>query len=108
MDYCYSYYFFIDFINITQDPVDVFVAEGDALVLIIIAEGPGSNQYTYQWKKMGGSLPSRASGVNTTQLVITSVTASDRGSYYCIVQNEWGRMVNSTIATVKILGKMCV
>ena len=75
----------------------------------ITAQGPGHNNFTYQWKKMSSSsLPSRASGIDTTQLVIRSVTTSDRGSYYCIVTNQWGRMVNSTRATVKILGKVCV
>ena len=54
------------------------------------------------------SLTDRASGEDTTQLVITSVTTSDRGLYYCIVTNQWGRMVESMRATVKILGKLCL
>jgi len=93
-----------DLINFTHQSEDVLVGEGGTLMLTITAEGPGSGHFTYQWKKMGSSpLPSRASGENTTQLVITSVTTSDRGSYYCIVTNQWGRMVESMSATGKIL-----
>jgi len=72
----------------------------------ITAQGPGHNNFTYQWKKMSSSsLPSRASGIDTTQLVIRSVTTSDKGSYYCIVTNQWNGMMESMRAAVKILGK---
>ena len=94
----------LDLITITQPPEDVLVRDGGTLMLTITAQGPGHDKFTYQWKKMdSSSLPSRASGLNTTQLVITSVTTSDRGSYYCIVTNQWGRMMESMRATVKIL-----
>jgi len=100
---------FSDPITIAQPPEDVHVHDGGTLMLTITAQGPGHDNFTHQWKKMGSnSLPSRASGVNTTQLIIRSVTASDRGSYYCIVTNQWGRMIESMRTTVKILGKMCV
>ena len=97
----------VDAINFIQHPKDVLVGEGDRVMLTTIAEGPGSDQFTYQWKKMGSNsfTRRRASGEDTTQLVITSVTTSDRGSYYCIVTNQWGRMVESMRATVKILCK---
>ena len=97
----------VDEINIIQHPEDVLVGEGGRMMLTITAEGPGSDLFTYQWKKMGSNSLTRrrASGGNTTQLVITSVTTSDRGSYYCIVTNQWGRMVESMRATVKILGE---
>ena len=97
----------IDRIDFTQHPEGVLVGEGNELTLTITAEGPGSDQFTYQWKKMGSnSLPDKASGVDTAQLVITSVTTSDRGSYYCIVTNQWGRMVESMRALVKILSEL--
>ena len=106
MHFCFTKHF-LDPVKITQHPEDIFVGEGGTLMLTTTAEGPGSDLFTYQWKKMGSnSLPRRrASGGNTTQLVITSVTTSDRGSYYCIVTNQWGRMVESMRATVKILGE---
>jgi len=96
----------VDQINFTQHPEDVLVGEGDVLTLTIAAEGPGRDQFTYQWNKMGSnSLPNKASGGDTAQLVITSVTTSDSGSYYCIVTNQWGRMVESMRSIVKILGR---
>ena len=94
----------LDPITIIQPPEDVLVRDGGTLMLTITAQGPGHDKFTYQWKKMGSnSLPSRANGVNTTQIVITSVTTSDRGSYYCIVTNQWDRMLKSMKAEVKVL-----
>ena len=97
-------YHILDTFSIVQHPKNSLVKKGDALTLTIRAEGPGSDQFIYQWKKMDGKLPSsRASGVDTTQLVITSVTTSDRGSYYCIVTNQWGKVNESMKAEVKVL-----
>ena len=39
--------------------------------------------FTYQWEKVGNdSLPDTASGGNSTQLTITSISPSDSGMYY--------------------------
>ena len=74
------------------------------LTLSVTANGPGSSSFTYQWKRRDGtSLPGRASGEKTSNLKIRSVTSSDSGSYYCIVMNQWGNMVNSNDATVNVL-----
>ena len=60
--------------------------------------------FTYQWKKVGSdSLPDTASGVNSANFTITSITPSDGGMYYCIVMNQWGNMVQSDNATVNVL-----
>ena len=77
------------------------------LTLSIIANGPGNNKFTYQWKRKDGtSLPDRASGKRTSNLTITSVTPSDSGSYYCIVMNQWGNMVKSNDAIVIVHRKL--
>ena len=71
-------------------------------MLSIDARGRGL--FTYEWKKVGiDSLPDTASGGNSTELTITSVTSSDGGLYYCIVMNQWGTMVKSNNATVNVL-----
>ena len=70
----------------------------------INARGPGRKMFTYQWKKVGNdSLPDAASGGNSTQLTITSITQSDSGMYYCIIMNQWGKRVQSDSATVNVL-----
>ena len=82
----------------------ITVAEGNELDLGINARGPGRAMFTYQWKKVGSdSLPDTASGTNSTQLTITSITPTDSGIYYCIVMNQWGNMVQSDNATVNVL-----
>ena len=75
------------------------------LTLNVTADGPGI--FTYQWKKRDGtSLPSRASGRKTPSLNIRSVTSSDSGSYYCIVMNQWGNMMESNDAKVIVWRKL--
>ena len=74
------------------------------LVLHLIAEGPGSSYFTYEWRKVGNdTLPIEE---NTQNLTIRSVMPSDSGSYYCIVTNQWGNMVTSKIVAVNILCKL--
>ena len=85
-------------------PRDVTVSESGTVVLSIVARGAGRRLFTYEWKKVGSdSLPDTASGGNSTELTITSVTSSDSGLYYCIVMNQWGNMVKSNNATVNVL-----
>ena len=99
------FHYISDPLTIIQPPENFLVRDGGTLMLTVTAQGPGHDNFTYQWKKMGtNSLPSRASGVDTKQLVIRSVTTSDKGSYYCTVTNQWGRMMESMRTAVKILG----
>ena len=72
----------------------------------ITADGPGKNNFVYQWKKRGGnSLPDDVKGNDTSRITVNSVTPSDSGSYYCVVTNQWGNMTESNDATVTVLGK---
>lgn len=72
----------------------------------ITADGPGNNNFVYQWKKRGSnSLPDNVKGKDTPKITISSVTSSDNGSYYCVVTNQWGNMTQSNDAIVTVLGK---
>ena len=83
---------------------DVTVAKGNKVYLSINASGPGRTMFKYQWKRVGSdSLPDTASGENSVNLTITSITPSDSGVYYCIVMNQWGNRVQSDNATVNVL-----
>ena len=73
------------------------------LNLSVTASGPGSDQFIYQWRKMdSNTLPNSARRVNTHTLIIPSVNPSDSGSYYCVVANQWGNMMESKKATVNV------
>ena len=86
---------------------DVTVAKGNKVYLSINARGPGRTMFTYQWKRVGSdSLPDTASGENSANLTISSITPTDSGLYYCIVINQWGNMVQSDSATVNVLCKL--
>ena len=77
------------------------------LSLSVIADGPGKDMFTYQWKKSGStSLPSTVSGGDSAMLTISSVKPSDSGSYHCIVMNQWGNMTKSNKARVNVLRKL--
>ena len=83
---------------------DVTVAKGNKVYLSINARGPGRTMFTYQWKRVGSdSLPDTASGENSANLTISSITPTDSGVYYCIVMNQWGNRVQSDNVTVNVL-----
>lgn len=98
---------FIGSIVIRQHPQNVILVKGSMLNLSITASGPG-NSFTYQWKKQGGTFPTSAHGKKTSNFKINSVMLSDSGSYYCLVMNQWGNMVNSNNATVNVLRMLLI
>ena len=83
---------------------NVTVNEGGKVVLNVDARGVGRDLFRYEWRKVGSnSLPNTASGGNSAELIITPVSPSDSGLYYCIVINQWGNMVKSDNMTVNVL-----
>ena len=77
------------------------------LTLTVTASGPGSNEFTYQWKRRDStSLPDRARGGTTRNLKIRPVTSSNSGSYYCVVMNQWGNMMESNDAIITVWCKL--
>ena len=73
------------------------------------ARGVGRDLFTYEWRKVGSnSLPNTASGGNSTELIITPVSPSDSGLYYCIVINQWGNMLKSDTAVVNVFCELVV
>ena len=97
---------FIDYIVITHHPQsDITLAKGNMLLLSVTANGPGRNNFKYQWKKRDSNLPNRVKVKDTSNITISSVTPSDSGSYYCVVTNQWGNMTESNDASVNVLRK---
>ena len=86
---------------------EYIAAINNSVTLNAVAKGPGSDQFKYQWEKVGSnSLPSTASGQDTPNLIITAVTMVDGGSYHCNVTNLWGNTVISNVGLVQVLSKL--
>ena len=103
--YCYNVVLInlTDGLNVKMQSNYITASISGTVVLSVNATGVGKDMFTYQWKKVGNdSLPDTASGGNSTQLTITSISPSDSGMYYCIVMNQWGNMVQSDNATVNV------
>ena len=65
---------------------------------------PNNNNFNYKWIKKNETLPSRAQGVNTSQLTITNLKPDDAGDYQCVMSNSSGT-ISSNFSTVSIAGK---
>ena len=96
---------FTDNIDIVRHPQkSIIVAVGGKFSLSITVEGPGKDDFVYQWKKKNDDLlPGRIAGITSPNLEIGRVIKSDSGFYYCVVMNQWNNTVKSDEASVKVL-----
>ena len=62
------------------------------------------NNFNYKWLKNNNVLPSRAQGVNTSQLTIVNLRPEDSGNYQCVMSNSTGT-ISSNFSTVNITGE---
>ena len=58
----------------------------------------------YKWIKRNDVLPSRAQGVNTSQLTIVNLKPEDSGDYQCVMSNSTGT-ISSEFLTINVTGK---
>jgi len=65
---------------------------------------PNENSLHYIWKKKNDQLPSRALGVNSSQLTIVNLKPEDSGYYQCIASNSTGT-ISSNYSMLHIKGK---
>ena len=65
---------------------------------------PDKNNFNYKWIKKNDVLPSRAQGVNSSQLTIINLKPEDSGDYQCVMSNSTGT-ISSNFSTIKITGK---
>ena len=65
---------------------------------------PNKNNFNYKWMRKNNVLPSRAKGVNTSQLTIIDLKPEDSGDYQCVMSNSTGT-ISSNYSTVNITGK---
>ena len=64
---------------------------------------PEDSKFQYTWEKQNDILPSRAQGIYSSHLLITSLRAEDAGKYRCIQSNFTGRIA-SEYSTLTVTG----
>ena len=65
---------------------------------------PNKDNFNYKWIKKNDVLPSRAQGINSSQLTIVNLKPEDSGDYQCVMSNSTGT-INSDFSAIKITGK---
>ena len=60
--------------------------------------------FAYTWIQKNGTLPSRAQGVNSSQLTIVNLIPEDSGDYQCIMRNRTGT-ISSKFSSIDVRGK---
>ena len=66
---------------------------------------PNNDNFNYIWKKRKDIFPSRAQGVNTSQLTIFNLKPEDSGDYQCVMNNNTG-MISSNYSAVNVKGNI--
>ncbi len=81
--------------TITSQPSSAIKCEGQSVVLNI--QSSGTATISYQWYKGGNSI----SGATSSSLLVSPISTSDAGSYYCVATNSCG-YDQSTTASITV------
>ena len=65
---------------------------------------PNKNNFNYKWIKKNDVIPSKAQGVNTSQMTIVNLRPEDSGEYQCVMSNSTGT-ISSNFSTLHVQGK---
>ena len=65
---------------------------------------PNNSNFNYKWIKKDDVLPSRAQGVNTSQMTIVNLIPKDSGEYQCVMSNRTGT-ISSNFSSLNVRGK---
>ncbi len=88
--------------EITTQPSNITVAEGQDATFTVVAVGVG--RLTYQWRELGSGLPLIITGANGPSFTITAATVFDEGrAFDVLVDNPWGQ-ARSNQARLKVNG----
>ena len=86
--------------SIVTSPASTTNLVGGNATLTVSAGGTGTLRYT--WARVGMAMPANASGATTPNLTFTGLTTNDAGSYYVVVNNDYGS-ATSTVAVLTVL-----
>jgi hypothetical protein len=83
-------------VSISAQPLSVTLKTGEKAIFKVIAGGAIT---AYQWYKDGQKLTDNAdiSGAIQTQLTISNVKASDKGTYYCEINGKCNTAISDTV-----------
>lgn len=81
--------------EITTQPVDVNVTEGEEATLSVMANG---DAISYQWQKDGEDI----SGATDSNLILAASSKQDEGVYQCVISNDC-----NTITSVEAMLLVC-
>ena len=85
------------------------VGEGATVMFTAEAGGVNMGRFKYQWRRRGPKkVPTKASGVKSTVLIIPNLKENDEGQYYCTVTNEWKNKEESKDVTLIVMGNKSV
>ena len=88
--------------TITTHPMNMSVTlQSDPISVSLTCEADGAT--SYNWERQNGSIPSGATGVNTSNLTI-NLTPEDAGNYRCVATNEGGN-TSSNYASLTVIGE---
>ena len=91
---------------IEAHPKDTAVGVGRDVTLTCNASG--ADNLKYQWMRMGNeTIPSTATGINSSSLIIPSIRVDDSGQYKCIVSSGDIEVV-SKYGVVLVLGEQMI
>ena len=95
---------------ITSNPISMNASNGTALISFS-CDAAGFPEPQIEWRREGGSLPTLATGENTTTLTIAPVLFGDEGLYYCVATSnalsvESERATLSSESTTPILSNV--
>ena len=76
--------------------------QNDTTSVSLTCEADGATSYA--WERQSGSIPSGATGVNSSLLTLNNVQLEDAGNYRCAAHNEAG-YTPSNYATLSTTGK---
>ena len=90
---------------ITKNPTNTSFTvnlDNNSTNVSITCEAAGAS--SYYWERQNGSIPSRAIGVNTSNLTIVNLQLEDAGYYRCVAINDIGS-IESKYAELTLTGK---
>jgi CHRD domain/Immunoglobulin domain len=93
----------------TTQPSNATVNSGDPASFTVAADPRGGGALSYQWRHNSVNIPAGApySGINTATLSINPATASEAGTYDCVITNTCGSSTSNSATLTVNAGSTC-